>query len=95
MTEQEILELNQNEVYDELQKEFGQDALKEVGSFTQEFEMEVARRGLKQEYILHVKSFLGLPESFDDWNETDAWDFLRADLATRARAALLASHILD
>ena len=60
MTEQEILELNQNEVYDELQKEFGQDALKEVGSFTQEFEMEVARRGLKQEYILHVKSFLGL-----------------------------------
>lgn len=63
MTEQEILDLNQNEIYDGLQKEFGQNALGEVGSFTQEFKMEVSRRGLKQEYVLHIKSLLGLPES--------------------------------
>ena len=69
--------------------------LEERGSFTQEFELEIERRNLTHEYILHLVSMLNLPESFAQWDESKAWQFLRADLSHRARAALLAANILD
>ena len=95
MTEEEIRNLNEQEVFEELERQFGDDALESRGSYTQGFELEIERRKLQHEYVLYIASLLGLPDVISEWDESDAWQFLNADLSTRIRAALLASHILE
>ncbi|MBD3276529.1 MAG: hypothetical protein GF372_14535 [Candidatus Marinimicrobia bacterium] len=94
MTEEEILNMDDQEVFTELQEQFGQDALEEVGSYTQQFEIQLEQRGQLTDYIAFLKSMTDTPENFENWSEKDAWQLMKADLRTRARAALLSTDTL-
>jgi len=94
MTEEEVLNMDDQEVFTELQEQFGQDALEEVGSYTQQFEIRLEQRGQLTDYIAFLKSMTEASENFKDWTEKDAWQLMKAGLRTRARAALLSSETL-
>lgn len=94
MTEEEILKMDDQEVFTELQEQFGQDAFEEVGGYTQQFEIQLEQRGQLADYIAHLKSMADVPENFQDWSENDAWQLMKTGLRTRARAALLSSQVL-
>ncbi len=94
MTEDEIMDMDDQEVFAELREQFGQDALQEVGSYTQQFEILIEQRGQLSDYIAHLKSMTNNPENFSEWNEKNAWQLMTADLRLRARAALLSAGML-
>lgn len=94
MTEDEVMDMDDYEVFEELKGQYGEDALKEVGSYTQQFEIALEHRGKTRDYVTYLKSLADLPDAFNKWDEEDAWKLMTTDMRIRARAALLASDII-